>query len=61
MKNHSQTDRRNFIKTTAMVTSSIGLAFIPGYSKGETVLSDDRPNVFGPERASRRRSELYYP
>jgi hypothetical protein len=47
MKNQNQTDRRNFIKVTALATSSLGLSLIPGVGKGETI-SDDRPNVFGP-------------
>jgi uncharacterized damage-inducible protein DinB len=49
MRPSSQTDRRNFIKSTALITSgTLGLSLIPGISSGASTIADERPNVVGP-------------
>lgn len=49
MKKISQTNRRGFIKSTALFTSAtIGLSIIPGISAGKPIIADERDNVIGP-------------
>jgi uncharacterized damage-inducible protein DinB len=49
MRSSNQTDRRNFIKSTALITSgTLGLSLIPGMSSGAPAIADERPNVVGP-------------
>jgi len=49
MKTLNQIDRRDFIKSTALITSgSLGLFMIPNISAGAAPISDERDNVIGP-------------
>ena len=49
MKTLNQIDRRNFIKSTTLITSgTLGLSLIPGISSGATTMADERENVIGP-------------
>lgn len=48
MKNIKQIDRRGFIKSTALITGTLGLSIIPDISMGTALISDDRDNVIGP-------------
>lgn len=44
-----QNNRRNFIRSTALITSgTIGLSMIPNISMAEGPATDERENVFGP-------------
>ena len=45
----NQIDRRNFLKSTTLITSgTLGLSLIPGISSGSTTMADERENVIGP-------------
>ena len=49
MKPSNPTQRRNFIKSAAMITTgSIGLSMVPQTSNGAEVPADERENVLGP-------------
>jgi uncharacterized damage-inducible protein DinB len=49
MKTLMQIDRRDFIKSTAIITSgTLGLSIIPNISAGTTLETDERENVIGP-------------
>ncbi len=49
MKTISQLDRRNFLKSAAIISSgSLGLAMIPTIGTGTEPIADDRENVIGP-------------
>jgi len=48
MKNLNPTDRRNFLKSTALITGTLGLSMIPTFSEGATPITDERENVIGP-------------
>jgi uncharacterized damage-inducible protein DinB len=49
MKTLNPIDRRNFLKSTALITSgTLGLSMIPTVSPGGAPLADERENVIGP-------------
>jgi uncharacterized damage-inducible protein DinB len=51
MKASHQFDRRDFIKSTAVITSgSLGLTVVPEISLGRTLNYDERINVIGPRQ-----------
>jgi hypothetical protein len=49
MKTLNPIDRRNFLKSTALITSgTLGLSMIPAISSEASPLTDERENVIGP-------------
>lgn len=49
MKTLTQIDRRDFIKSTAIITSgTLGLSMLPNISTGTPLIADERENVIGP-------------
>lgn len=49
MKTLTQIDRRDFIKSTAIITSgTLGLSMLPNISTGTPLTTDERENVIGP-------------
>jgi uncharacterized damage-inducible protein DinB len=49
MKDLTKLDRRDFIKSTAiMTTGTLGLSMLPNISTGSPLLVDERDNVIGP-------------
>ncbi len=49
MKTVTQIDRRDFIKSTAIITSgTLGLSMLPNISTGTPLIADERDNVIGP-------------
>lgn len=51
MKTINPIDRRNFLKSTALITTgTLGIGMIPTVSEGAVPLTDERENVFGPRK-----------